>query len=164
MSEDEIVERRKHLDKGYTREQNTAHTVGYDNVEADGNDVKIVMPTHMAQAAIPRDVADDIFGQMWSWASGSRENFALMAQMIRKQEPDAYGHLSDDELATKLEGHAKAAARKAVESVYKKDSNQWDQGNDLDMWQGKGYNLKKPVVVAGSSLKGDTGGDTSDTD
>ncbi len=164
MTEAEIVEGRKHLDKGHTREQNTAHTVGYDNIEADGNDVKIVMPTHMSQAAIPRDVAEEIFGQMWGWASGSKENFALMAQMIRKQEPDAYGHLSDDELATKLQDHAKAAARKAVEEVYKKDSNKWDQGNDLDMWEGKGYTLKPVPEVAGSTLKGDTGGDSSDTD
>jgi hypothetical protein len=72
---------------------------------------------------------------VWEWAKGSRENFALMAQIVRHNNPAAYGHLSDDELATKIEQHAKDASRQATETVYKK--NPWDRGNDLDMWQGK---------------------------
>ena len=90
--------------------------------------------------ATPRDVAEDIFGLMWVWAKASRENFQLMAQMIRHNEPAAYGHLSDDELATKLEGHARAASRKATEEAYR---DEWDRGasvgggGDLDMWKGK---------------------------
>jgi hypothetical protein len=156
ISEDEILERRKHLDKGHTREQNTMHTVGYDSVESDGNDVSIPMPQQVATAAVPREVADEIYGMMWLWAKGSRENFALMAQMIRTQEPDSYGHLSDDELATKLETHAKDAARKAVEHAYGEEGSQWDRGNDLDMWEGKGY------VLTGD--KGVSGGNLSDTD
>ena len=153
MGEDEIKERRKHLEKGHTREQNTMHTAGYDTVEAVDDNVTIPMPQQVATAASPREVAEEIYGMMWLWAQGSRENFALMAQMVRTQEPGAYGHLSDDELATKMETHAKDASRKATEKVYKE---QWDEGNNLDMWQGKGY------VLTGD--KGDTGGDSSDTD
>ena len=48
--------------------------------------------------------------------------------------PHASLDLSDDELATKLEEHAKSAARKATEEAYK---GEWDRGNDLDMWRGK---------------------------
>jgi hypothetical protein len=117
------------------RETNTAHTVGYDNVESDGDSVSLTpMPQTTAQAAPPREVAEEIYGMVWKWASGSRENFQLMAQIIRKSHPDAYGHLSDDELATKIEQHAKDASRKATEDVY--DEN-WETGNNLDMWQGK---------------------------
>ncbi len=156
MSEAEIKEGRKRLPKGHTREQNTAHTVGYDYIESDGDEVAmstITKPTHMSQAAIPREVAEDIYGQMWGWAQGSKDNFAVMAQMIRTNEPDAYAHLSDDELATKLKDHAQTAARAAVEGVYKK--NDLDVGNDLDMWSGKGY------VLTG---KGASGGDSGDSD
>jgi len=131
---------RKDLPKGAIREANTARTVGLDTVEADGDTVtfdpsskeKRFLP--LTELAAPREVADQIFGMMWMWAKSSRENFQLMAKMIRHNEPDAYGHLSDDELATKLEDHARAASRKATENAYR---DEWDRGNDLDMWQGK---------------------------
>ena len=135
ISSDEIAEGRKHLAKGHTRETNTAHTVGYDSVEALDDQVSLTpMPQTTAQAAPPREVAEEIYGMVWKWAQGSRENFQLMAQIIRTSHPDAYGHLSDDELATKIEQHAKDASRKATEDVYEEN---WDTGNDLDMWQGK---------------------------
>ena len=139
ISGDEAKEWRHHLDKGSIRESNTAKTVGYDQAEADDDTVRFdstpTSPMTLTQLASPREVADDVFGQMWAWAKDSRENFALMAQMIRHNEPLAYGHLSDDELATKLEQHARDAARKATEKEF--GDNEWDRGNDLDMWQGK---------------------------
>ena len=137
---DELAKWRKDLPKGAIRESNTARTVGLDTVEADGDTVAFDPSTKekrflpLTELATPRDVAEDIFGLMWVWAKASRENFQLMAQMIRHNEPAAYGHLSDDELATKLEGHARAASRKATEEAYR---DEWDRGNDLDMWQGK---------------------------
>ena len=84
MSDGEISERRKHLEKGHTREQNTAHTVGFDSIEADGDEVTmdtITKPTHISQAAIPREVAEEIFGDMWRWAQGSKENFAILQEL-----------------------------------------------------------------------------------
>ncbi len=136
ISEDEISEWRKDLPEGAIRETNTAHTAGLDETESDGATATIHTPpvTHIAQAAIPREVAEDIYGMMWKWGSSNRENFALMAQIVRNSNPDAFGHLSDDELATKIEQHAKDAAIKATQDAYE---GQWDQGNDLDMWQGK---------------------------
>lgn len=130
---------RRDLSKGAVRETNTARTIGYDPINADGDTVQLdtaqSSPMKLTELASPREVADDVFGMMWQWAKGSRENFALMAQMIRHNEPDAYGHLSDDELATKLEEHAKGASRRATEKEF--TENKWDRGNDLDMWQGK---------------------------
>ena len=143
---DELAKWRKDLPKGAIRESNTAKTVGLDTVEADGDTVAFDPSTKenrflpLTELATPRDVAEDIFGLMWVWAKASRENFQLMAQMIRHNEPAAYGHLSDDELATKLEGHARAASRKATEEAYR---DEWDRGasvgggGDLDMWKGK---------------------------
>ena len=137
---DELAKWRRDLPKGAVRETNTARTVGLDPVAADGDTVTFddaasserYLP--LTEIATPREVADQVFGMMWMWAKESRENFALMAQMIRHNEPDSYAHLSDDELATKLEEHAKSAARKATEEAYK---GEWDRGNDLDMWRGK---------------------------
>jgi len=136
---DDLAAWRRDLPKGAIRESNTAKTVGFDPIGSDGDTVTFddtaSSPMKLTELASPREVADEVFGMMWLWAKSSRENFALMAQMIRHNEPDAYGHLSDDELATKLEGHAKAAARKATVTEY--GGNEWDRGNDLDMWQGK---------------------------
>ena len=136
---DELAKWRRDLPKGSVRETNTATTVGLDSVDSDGDTVTFddtaSSPMKLTELASPREVADEVFGLMWVWAKESRENFALMAQMIRHNEPGAYGHLSDDELATKLEQHAKDASRKATEKEY--GDNKWDRGNDLDMWQGK---------------------------
>lgn len=141
IGDKEIKEGRKRLPKGHTRETNTAHTVGYDQVDSDDDSVSLtVAPTHIAQAAIPREVADDIFGMMWDWGRKSPEAYALMVQIMRNSDHEAFGHLSDDELREKIEQHARDASRKATETVY---ADQWDKGNDLDMWQGK------PVYSAG---------------
>ncbi len=139
ISEDEVKDWRKHLDKGAIRETNTAHTVGYEEVESeDGESVSIdtpnTTPTHIAQAAVPREVANDIFGMMWEWGKSSPDAYALMVQIMRNSDHAAFGHLSDDELRTKIEQHARDASRKATKMVY---DGQWDKGNDLDMWQGK---------------------------
>jgi hypothetical protein len=136
MSAREIAEHRRTLPKGHVREQNTAHTVGLDPVEADGDSVTVSTPAvqQIAQAMPPREVAQDIYGMIWNWAKGDRKNFALMAQIVRNSYPDAYGHLSDDELASKIEQHARDAARAATEEVY---SDRWDRGNNVDMWLGR---------------------------
>lgn len=146
ISEKEVKKRRKTLPKGHTREQNTAHTVGYDSVESDGDSAVITptpMPTSMAQAAVPREVADDIFGMIFEWAKGSRETYQLIMKIMRQNDPVMFGHLSDEELATKIEQHARDAARKATETVYK---THLDQGNDLDMWSGKPVTIGKKAV------------------
>ena len=156
ISEDDVKDWRKHLDKGTIRESNTARTVGYEEVEADGDSVTITKaPTHIAQAAVPREVAQEIFGMMWEWGRKSPDAFALMVQIMRNSNPEAFGHLSDDELRTKIEQHAKDAARQATEDVY---AGQWDKGNDLDMWQGKPLVYSNPsedLIVLGTNEKVD---------
>ena len=54
---------------------------------------------------------------MWEWAQSSPHAYALMAQIMRNGNPSAYSHLSEDELATHIEQHAKDAARAATETV-----------------------------------------------
>ena len=127
---------RKHLPKGHIRETNVAHTSGYEEIEAEGDQVTLETPpvTNIRQAAPPREVADDIFGMVWNFARGSRERYPFVAQIIRHNYPEAFGHLSDDELKDKIKEHAEAAARSATEEVYRQ---KWDRGNDLDMWEGK---------------------------
>ena len=139
IKEREIKEWRKHLPKGHVREVNTAYTTGLEQVGADGDTATMETPrggtVPLARTAPPREVAEEIFGLMWMWARENPANYAIMAQMVRHNNPNAFGHLSDDELRSKLEEHAKAAGRKATEEVYK-DKN-WDRGNDLDMARGK---------------------------
>lgn len=138
MSSKEIKAHRKQLPEGHIREQNVARHVGpgWDPVDETDGSVAVDVLGKEKQAPqfygpgnteTPRQVADEIYGMIWKWARSSPETFALMAQIVRHNEPDAYGHLSDDELATKIEQHAKDAARKATETVYK-DKN-WDRGN-----------------------------------
>lgn len=138
MTGDEIAERRRHPapPKDVIREQNTAHTVGYEPVESDGDQVTIkTQPVNTIQEAAPaREVAEDIYGMMWNWAQGSRENFAVMAKIVKASNPASFGHLTDTELAVKIEQHARDAARKATEKLYR---DKWDRGNNLDQWQGK---------------------------
>lgn len=139
LGEKEIKEWRKDLPKGHVRESNTAHHL-YPTTEAEGDTAAVETPSSggavpLARTAPPREVAEEIFGLMWMWARENPANYAIMAQMVRHNNPDAFGHLSDDELRTKLEQHAKDAGRKATEEVYK--DNQWDRGNDIDMMLGK---------------------------
>lgn len=140
LKEDEIKEWRRDLPKGHVRESNTAHHL-YPTTDAEGDRAVVEAPASsggkvpLARTAPPREVADEVFGLMWLWAKKNPENYALMAQIVRHNNPDAFGHLSDDELRTKLEEYAKSAGRRAAEAVYKE--NDWDRGNDLDMARGK---------------------------
>ena len=135
---DELKEWRKDLPKGHVRESNTARH-NYPTADSDGDVASLESPSDgtvpLARTAPPREVAEDIFGLMWLWAQQNPQNYALMAQMVRHNNPDSFGHLSDDELRTKLEDHAKEAGRKATEQVYKERT--WDRGNDIDMMLGK---------------------------
>lgn len=137
MAEDEVRDWRKSLRKGHVREVNTARHEGWEKVEADDDGQVVVSTppvTSIVQAAPPREVADEIFGMIWQWAQSNPEAYAIMAQMLRASYPAEYGHLSEDELKSKLKEHAKTAARTATETVYRE---KWDRGNNLDHWQGK---------------------------
>lgn len=136
ITEDEVKEWRRDLPKGHMREFNTAHTtLPQDDVDVDGDEVTVSTPKvqQIAQAAPPREVAEEIFGQVWKWATKNPDAFKLMAQIVRNSYPAEYSHMSQDELEAKIKEHAEAAARKATEQVYEK----YDRGNNLDMWQGK---------------------------
>lgn len=146
IDEEGIRRWRRNLPKGHIRESNSAHTVGYDQVDADGNNVTIDVPsdeieeldktnpvTHIAQAAIPREVAEQIYGEIWAWATKNPQAYELMAQIVKHNNPE-WSHLSHDELKSKLKEHAQAAARAATEQVYE---DNWALPADLDMWQGK---------------------------
>ena len=145
MTSGEISRRQKerragypNLKKGHERQANTArHTgVGWDEVdETDGSvEVNVLGQEKPADRFYgpgnteePRRVAEDIYGMMWKWAQSSPHAYALMAQIMRHNNPTAFSHLTEDELAAEMEQHAKDAARKATETVYK--DNKWDRGN-----------------------------------
>ena len=152
ISEDEVRDWRKTLNKGVIRESNTARTVGYDEIESDGDTATITTPTHIAQAAVPREVANEIFGMMWEWGTKSPDAYKLMVQIMRNSNRDIYGHLTDEELGAKIKQHAIDASRKATEDVY---GGQWDKGNDLDQWQGKPVYSNNPedFVVVGNDTE-----------
>ena len=135
VSEQEVRDWRKGLKKGHVREINTARHDGWDTVTEEDGKVEVTPPvTSIVQAAPPREVADEIFGMVWNWAQSNPEAYSIMAQMLRASYPAEYGHLSEDELRSKLKEHAKTAARTATEKVYRE---KWDRGNNLDHWQGK---------------------------
>ena len=145
MSAAEITRRQEeraagypNLKKGHTLQQRTGHHtgVGWDSIdETDGSvevnvlgQEKVVPGTYgPGNTAPPREVAEEIYGMMWKWAQKSRENFALMAKIVRHNNPLSFGHLTDEDLAAKIEGHAKDAARAATEKVYQ--ARKWDRGN-----------------------------------
>lgn len=145
MTSGEVSRRQKerqqghpNLDKGHTLQTNTAHHTGpgWDPVdETDGSvEINVLGEEKPADRFYgpgntdePRRVAEDIYGMMWKWAQSSPEAYALMAQITRHNNPLAFSHLSDDELATKIEQHAKDAARAATETVFKDEK--WDRGN-----------------------------------
>ena len=145
MSSKDIARRRKerregypHLSEGHTVEQNIAkHTgTGWEEteeidgvVEIDvlGNEVRPDRFFGPGNTEAPRKVAEDVYGMIWKSAQKSPEAYALFAKVVRHNNPLQFGHLTDAELATQIEQHAKDAARKATETVYK--DKKWDRGN-----------------------------------
>lgn len=143
MTSGEINRRQKerglgfpNLEKGHEREINTMHHTGagWDQVdETDGSvEVNVLgkeVPADRfygpGNTEEPRQVAEDIYGMMWKWAQSSPHAYALMAQIMRSGNPLAYSHLSETELATHIEQHAKDAARAATETVFKE--KKWDR-------------------------------------
>ncbi len=126
------------LKEGHQRETNTMHHLGAGWAPADETDgtveVNVLGQEKPAKRFYgpgnteePRRVAEDVYGQMWKWAQSSPEAYALTAQIMRHNNPSAFSHLTEDELAAQMEQHAKDAARKATETVYK--NNKWDRGN-----------------------------------
>lgn len=146
MSQKEIAWRQKerrqghpHLEEGHELEQDTAvHSgPGWEEVKAtdDGVVELDVLGDEVHPPGIygpgnteaPRVVAEDVYGMIWKSAQKSPEAYALFAKVVRHNNPLEFSHLSDDELATKIEQHAKDAARAATEKVYK--DKKWDRGN-----------------------------------
>ncbi len=143
MTSGEINRRQKerqaghpNLKKGSELQANTAHHtgVGWDEIdETDGSvEVNVLgkeIPADRfygpGNTEEPRRVAEEVYGMMWKWAQKSPEAYALMAQIMRNSNPLAYSHLSETELATHIEQHAKDAAREATESVFKE--KKWDR-------------------------------------
>ena len=124
IGEKEIKEKRKNLPEGHIRETNTArHTgQGWDQVASDGDTVTFeAEATPFVHPTMERDVAEEVYGMIWTWAQTSPEAYQIAIQIMRNSNPDAFGHMSNDELQTELQSHAEAAARKSTETVYEKN-------------------------------------------
>lgn len=130
IGEKEIKDWRKKLPEGHTRESNAARSTGagWDPVKADGDTVTIEGPEvettpegqQFIHPLMEREAAEEVFGQVWQWAQKNPQAYQLAIQIMKNSNPEAYGHLSNDELQTKVREHAEAAARKATQDVYEK--------------------------------------------
>ena len=124
IGEKEIKEKRRNLPEGHVRETNTArHTgQGWDQVASDGDTVTFESESApFVHPLMERDVAEQVFGMMWTFAQSGPEQYQLAIQIMKNSNPVAYSHMSNDELATILQTHAEDAARKSTETVYEKN-------------------------------------------
>ncbi len=127
IGEKEIKEKRKRLPEGHTRETNTARHAGegWDQVPSDGDtvtiDADIEEESPFVNPIMERDVAEQVYGMIWEWAQTSPEAYQLAIQVMKQSNPDAYSHMSNDELQTVLQTHAEDASRKSTETVYEKN-------------------------------------------
>lgn len=134
MDDAEVKAWRRRLPKNWTRQpiaQVRSVGPGWEPVEADGDTVKVEAPRFYGpgNTAPARQVAEDVYGMVWKWAQSNPQAYQLAVHLMRRHNPAAFGHLSNEQLQAKLEEHAKAAAREATETTYR--ANRWDRGNDL---------------------------------
>ncbi len=130
IGEQEIKERRKTLPEGHTRETNAArHTgPGWDQVETADDSVSFEPDsTPFVHPLTERETAEEVYGMIWKWAQTNPDAYQLAIQIMKNSNPEAYSHMSNDELQTVLQTHAETAARKSTETVYEKrrDDRAW---------------------------------------
>ena len=130
IGEKEIKERRRNLPEGHTRETNAArHTgPGWDQVETADDSVTFEADsTPFVHPLTERETAEEVYGMIWKWAQTNPDAYQLAIQVMKAHNPDAYSHMSNDELQTELQTHAENAARKSTEAVYEKrrDDRAW---------------------------------------
>ena len=129
IGEKEIKKWRKDLPEGHSREGHLNTAVhkgeGWDRVESDGDtvtfDADIEEESPFVNPIMERDVAEMVYGMIWEWAQTSPEAYQLAIQVMKTTNPDAYSHMSNDELQTVLQAHAEDASRKSTETVYEKN-------------------------------------------
>jgi hypothetical protein len=84
-------------------------------------------PKPRVRPAMPRDVAEDIYGMIWKAVSASRESLQFYAGMLRRTKPEVYGSMSDDQIKADIEKHYRQTARAVVEDLYRDKG--YDKGN-----------------------------------
>jgi hypothetical protein len=139
MSDAEVKEDRQRrfstLPKGHLLEFDTAHSVGYDSADVDGDAVAFEKPASgPVTPEQPRTVVGDMTQQIVQWALDSPDNAHKAAQIMRNGYPE-YRNLTDEEIIAKIVEHYEEMARKVTRQVYQKEENRWDKGNDLTAWR-----------------------------
>lgn len=135
VSQDEVKKWRGHLPEGHVREYNTAHTVGLEQAESEGDDASFERtgPPVIDDA---RRVVNDLREMAIKWATSSRENAEAAVKIMRTSNPEAFKNRSDEELTQMLAGHLEQTIQEVTEKVYRDPQNRWDKGNLVDIKDG----------------------------
>lgn len=126
LDNDDVQRWRRGLKKGETRTNFVESTMIAPTVNGSGNQVTMEAPPPMPLKPAPaREVVDEIAGAVWKGAQENPLDYLILAHALRRDHPELYGAMSDEDLRNHIRDFAEASSRAAVESVYKKNLG-WD--------------------------------------
>ncbi len=135
ITQEEVRRWRRDLPEGHVREFNTAHTVGLEEAEGDGDSA--VLESHGPPVIDDaRAVVNDLRNIAIQWATANRENARVAVKMMRAANPGAFAHRSDEELTAMILEHLEQEIQSVVEGVYRDPQNKWDKGKLVDIKDG----------------------------
>lgn len=115
---------RRELPAGWRRQPLVTVKRESPTVAGDGDQAEVEAPASgPVQPEIPRVVADQVFADIYRWAQSSPEAFRIVTAMVRKHNPDAHKHLSDEQMMNLIKTWATEQGQNATASVYEK--NNW---------------------------------------
>lgn len=135
IAPDEVKAWRRDLPKGHRREVNTAHTVGLDQADSEGDAAFVDKPPPPV-IDDPRAVVAALKEMAIKWATSSRENAALTIKLMRASNPEAFRHRSDEELLDLIVNHYEQKIQEVTEQVYRDSRNRWDKSSLIDVKDG----------------------------
>ena len=131
MNGQQVRDWRRNLPKGYRRQPIV--TMQRADMTADSDDGQTALvesePKAPIKPAMPRDVAEEVYGMVWGAVSESRESLQKYARILRSSYPEQYGTMSDDEIKADIERHYRQTARAIVEDLYRDKG--YDKGNTI---------------------------------
>jgi hypothetical protein len=131
MNGEQVRQWRRDLPKGHRRQPIV--TMKRADAPADSVDGQTAQletePKTPIKPAMPREVAEDVYGMVWQAVSASRESLQFYAGILRRTKPDVYGSMSDDQIKADIEKHYRQTARAVVEDLYRDKG--YDKGNVL---------------------------------
>jgi hypothetical protein len=117
---------RRGLRRNETRTFIAESTMVAETVNGSGNQVPMPAPEALPLKPAPaREVVDEIAGMVWGGAQKNPLDYMILAHALRRDHPELYGAMSDDELRNHIRDFAEQSSRAAVESVYRENLG-WD--------------------------------------